>query len=161
MARNSEGGVFLRIKAISFVVATICTVVTISSGAFASGPTTTCPPAAFKCAFSAVESKSLQDPNNPGRPSIVIGYIVFDSSVTPIPTVFSQQNKDGALQTLQSVAGTCSSGSSGSPGTLDFSGAGGPTLRFVTTHSGAELRFLDTSLNNGFASETLGTCRQI
>jgi hypothetical protein len=160
MARNSEGGVFLRIKAISFVVATICTVVTISSGAFASGPTTTCPVANFKCAFSAVESRSLQDPNNPGRPSIVIGYIVFDSSVTPIPTVFSQQNKDGALQTLQSVAGACTPGSSGSPGKLDFS-PNGPILKFVTTHSGAELRFLDTSLNNGFASETVGTCRQL
>ena len=158
MARNFEGGVFLRIKAISFVVATICTVVTISSGAFASGPTTTCPPANFKCAFSAVESKSLQDPSNPGRPSIVIGYIVFDNSA--IPTVFSQQNKDGALQTLQSVAGTCTVGTSGTPGTLNFS-PNGPILKFVTTHSGAELRFLDTSLNNGFASETVGTCRQI
>jgi hypothetical protein len=158
MARNFEGGVFLRIKAISFVVATICTVVTFSSGAFAVGPNTTCPVAAFKCAFSAVESRSLQDPNNPGRPSIVIGYIVFDGSA--IPTVFSQQNKDGALQTLQNVAGTCSSGTSGNPGTLDFS-PNGPILKFVTTHSGAELRFLDTSLNNGFASETVGTCRQI
>ena len=161
MARNSEGGVFLSFKAISFVVATICTVVTISSGAFASGPTTTCPVAAFKCAFSAVESRSLQDPNNPGRPSIVIGYIVFDGSATPIPTVFSQQNKDGALQTLQHVAGICTSGTSGSPATLDFSGGGGPTLRFVTFKSGAELRFVDTSLNNGFASETLGSCRQL
>ena len=160
MARNFEGGVFLRIKAISFVVAVIGAVAVSASGALATGPTTTCPPAAFKCAFSAVESKSLQDPSNPGRPSIVIGYIVFDSSATPIPTVFSQQNKDGALQTLQSVAGTCTSGSSGSPGTLDFS-PNGPVLKFVTTHSGAELRFLDTSLNNGFASETLGTCRQI
>ena len=160
MARNFEGGVFLRIKAISFVVATICAVVTFSNGAFAAGPNTTCPPATFKCAFSAVESRSLQDPNNPGRPSIVIGYIVFDSSGTPIPTVFSQQNKDGALQMLQSAPGTCSSGTSGNPGTLDFS-PNGPILKFVTTHSGAELRFLDTSLNNGFASETVGTCRQI
>ena len=159
MARNFEGGVFLRIKAISFVVAVIGAVAVSGSGALASGPTSTCPPAAFKCAFSAVESKSLQDPSNPGRPSVVIGYIVFDSSVTPIPTVFSQQNKDGALQTLQSAPGTCSSGTSGNPGTLDFSP--GPILKFVTTHSGAELRFLDTSLNNGFASETLGTCRQI
>jgi hypothetical protein len=161
MARNFEGGVFLSFKTISFVVAAIGAVAVSDISAFAAGPTTTCPPAAFKCAFSAVESKSLQDPNNPGRPSVIIGYIVFDSSATPAPTVFSQENKDGALQTLQSVAGTCSSGTSGSPGTLDFSGAGGPTLRFVTTHSGAELRFLDTSLNNGFASETLGTCRQI
>ena len=149
----------MRIKAISFVVATICAVVTFSNGAFAAGPNTTCPPATFKCAFSAVESRSLQDPNNPGRPSVVIGYIVFDSSATPIPTVFSQQNKDGALQMLQSAPGTCSSGTSGNPGTLDFSP--GPILKFVTTHSGAELRFLDTSLNNGFASETVGTCRQI
>jgi hypothetical protein len=151
----------LRIKAISFVVAVIGAVAVSGSSVFATGPTTTCPPAAFKCAFSAVESKSLQDPSNPGRPSVIIGYIVFDNSA--IPTVFSQQNKDGALQTLQSVAGTCSSGTSGNPGTLDFSGAGGPTLRFVTTHSGAELRFLDTSINNGnaFASETLGSCRQI
>jgi hypothetical protein len=151
----------LSIKAISFVVAVIGAVAVSGSGALATGPNSTCPPAAFKCAFSAVESKSLQDPSNPGRPSVVIGYIVFDSSATPIPTVFSQQNKDGALQTLQSVAGTCSSGTSGSPGTLDFSGAGGPTLNFVTTHSGAELRFVDTSLNSGFASETLGTCRQL
>ena len=150
----------MSIKAISFVVAAICTVVISSSGALATGPTTTCPPAAFKCAFSAVESKSLNDPNNPGRPSIVIGYIVFDSSATPIPTVFSQQNKDGVLQTLQSVAGTCTGGTSGNPGTLDFS-PNGPILKFVTSHSGAELRFLDTSLNNGFASETLGSCRQI
>ena len=160
MARNFEGGVFLRIKAISFVVATICTVVTISSGAFASGPTTTCPPANFKCAFSAVESKSLQDPSNPGRPSIVIGYIVFDSSVTPIPTVFSQQNKDGALQTLQSVSGTCTGGTSGNPGTLNFS-PNGPILKFVTFNSGAELRFIDTSTNNTFTSETVGSCRQL
>ena len=151
----------MSIKAISFVVAVIGAVAVSGSSAFAVGPNSTCPPAAFKCAFSAVESKSLQDPSNPGRPSVVIGYIVFDSSATPIPTVFSQQNKDGVLQTLQSVAGTCSSGSSGSPGTLDFSGAGGPTLNFVTTHSGAELRFVDTSLNSGFASETLGTCRQL
>jgi len=158
---NFEGGVFLRIKAIPFVVAVIGAVAVSGSNVFATGPTTTCPPAAFKCAFSAVESKSLQDLSNPGRPSVIIGYIVFDSSATPIPTVFSQQNKDGALQTLQSVAGTCTSGSSGSPGTLDFSGAGGPKLRFVTSHSGAELRFLDTSLNNGFASETLGSCRQL
>ena len=151
----------MRFKTISFVVvAAICTVALFSSGAFATGPLSTCPPALFKCAFSAVESRSLNDPNNPGRPSIVIGYIVFDSSATPIPTVFSQQNKDGALQNLQSVAGTCTSGSSGSPGTLDFS-PNGPVLKFVTTHSGAELRFIDTSLNNGFASETLGTCRQI
>ena len=161
MARNFEGGVFLRIKAISFVVAMIGAVAVSGSSVLASGPISTCPPAAFKCAFSAVESKSLQDPSNPGRPSVIIGYIVFDSSATPIPTVFSQQNKDGALQTLQSVSGTCTSGSSGSPGTLDFNASGGPTLRFVTTHSGAELRFLDSSLNNGFASETLGTCRQI
>jgi hypothetical protein len=159
MARNFEGGVFLRIKAISFVVAVIGAVAVSGSSGFASGPTTTCPPANFKCAFSAVESRSLQDPNNPGRPSIVIGYIVFDNSA--IPTVFSQQNKDGALQTLQSVAGTCSNGSSGSPGTLNFSGAGGPVLRFVTFKSGAELRFIDTSPNNGFASETLGSCRQL
>ena len=161
MARNFEGGVFLSFKPISFVVAVIGAVAVSASGALATGPTTTCPPAAFKCAFSAVESKSLNDPNNPGRPSIVIGYIVFDSSATPIPTVFSQQNKDGVLQSIQSAAGTCTSGTSGNPGSLDFSGVGGPTLRFVTTHSGAELRFLDTSLNNGFASETLGTCRQI
>ena len=151
----------MSIKAISFVVAVIGAVAVSGSSAFAVGPNSTCPPAAFKCAFSAVESKSLQDPSNPGRPSVVIGYIVFDSSATPIPTVFSQQNKDGVLQTLQSVAGTCSSGSSGSPGTLDFSGGGGPTLRFVTFKSGAELRFIDTSLNNGFASETLGSCRQL
>jgi len=150
----------LSIKAISFAVAVIGAVAVSGSGALATGPTTTCPPAAFKCAFSAVESKSLNDPNNPGRPSIVIGYIVFDSSATPIPTVFSQQNKDGVLQTLQSVAGTCTGGTSGNPGTLDFS-PNGPILKFVTTHSGAELRFLDTSLNNGFASETLGSCRQI
>ena len=148
----------MSIKAISFVVAAICTVVISSSGAFATGPTTTCPPATFKCAFSAVESRSLNDPNNPGRPSIVIGYIVFDNSA--VPTVFSQQNKDGVLQTLQSVAGTCTGGTSGNPGTLDFS-PNGPILKFVTSHSGAELRFLDTSLNNGFASETLGSCRQI
>jgi hypothetical protein len=160
MARNFEGGVFLRIKAISFVVAVIGAVAVSGSSVFATGPTTTCPPATFKCAFSAVESKSLQDPSNPGRPSIVIGYIVFDSSATPIPTVFSQQNKDGALQTLQSVSGTCTGGTSGNPGTLNFS-PNGPILKFVTTHSGAELRFLDTSLNNGFASETVGTCRQI
>jgi hypothetical protein len=160
MARNFEGGVFLSIKAISFVVAAICTVVISSSGAFATGPTTTCPPAAFKCAFSAVESKSLNDPSNPGRPSIVIGYIVFDSSATPIPTVFSQQNKDGALQTLQSVSGTCSSGTSGNPGTLDFS-PNGPILKFVTFNSGAELRFIDTSINNGFTAETVGSCRQL
>ena len=158
MARNFEGGVFLSFKTISFVVAVIGAVaVSGSNGVFAAGPTTTCPPAAFKCAFSAVESRSLQDPNNPGRPSVVIGYIVFDGSA--VPTVFSQQNKDGALQTLQSVPGTCSSGTSGNPGTLDFSP--GPILKFVTTHSGAELRFIDTSLNNGFASETVGTCRQI
>ena len=160
MARNFEGGVFLRIKAISFVVAVIGAVAVSGSGALATGPTTTCPPATFKCAFSAVESRSLQDPNNPGRPSVIIGYIVFDSSPTPIPTVFSQQNKDGALQTLQSVAGVCTGGTSGNPGTLDFS-PNGPILKFVTTHSGAELRFLDTSLNSGFASETVGTCRQI
>ena len=149
----------MSIKAISFAVAVIGAVA-VSGSALATGPTTTCPPAAFKCAFSAVESKSLNDPNNPGRPSIVIGYIVFDSSATPIPTVFSQQNKDGVLQTLQSVAGTCTGGTSGNPGTLDFS-PNGPILKFVTSHSGAELRFLDTSLNNGFASETLGSCRQI
>jgi len=160
MARNFEGGVFLRIKAISFVVAVIGAVAVSGSGALATGPTTTCPPAAFKCAFSAVESRSLQDPNNPGRPSIVIGYIVFDSSPTPIPTVFSQQNKDGALQNLQSVSGTCSSGASGNPGTLDFS-PNGPILKFVTFNSGAELRFIDTSLNNGFTSETVGSCRQL
>ena len=150
----------MRIKTISFVVAAACAVAFFWSDAFATGPNSTCPVASFKCAFSAVESRSLNDPNNPGRPSIVIGYIVFDSSATPIPTVFSQQNKDGALQNLQSVAGTCTSGSSGSPGTLDFS-PNGPVLKFVTTHTGAELRFIDTSLNNGFASETLGTCRQI
>ena len=150
----------MSIKAISFAVAVIGAVAVSCSSALATGPTTTCPPAAFKCAFSAVESRSLNDPNNPGRPSIVIGYIVFDSSATPIPTVFSQQNKDGVLQTLQSVAGTCTGGTSGNPGTLDFS-PNGPILKFVTSHSGAELRFLDTSLNNGFASETLGSCRQI
>ena len=149
----------MSIKAISFAVAVIGAVAVSGSSALATGPTTTCPPANFKCAFSAVESKSLNDPSNPGRPSIVIGYIVFDNSA--VPTVFSQQNKDGVLQTLQSVAGTCTSGSSGSPGILDFNASGGPTLRFVTSHSGAELRFLDTSLNNGFASETLGSCRQI
>jgi len=148
----------LSIKAISFAVAVIGAVAVSGSGALATGPTTTCPPAAFKCAFSAVESRSLNDPNNPGRPSIVIGYIVFDNSA--VPTVFSQQNKDGVLQTLQSVAGTCTGGTSGNPGTLDFS-PNGPILKFVTSHSGAELRFLDTSLNNGFASETLGSCRQI
>jgi len=147
----------LSIKAISFAVAVIGAVA-VSGSALATGPTTTCPPAAFKCAFSAVESRSLNDPNNPGRPSIVIGYIVFDNSA--VPTVFSQQNKDGVLQTLQSVAGTCTGGTSGNPGTLDFS-PNGPILKFVTSHSGAELRFLDTSLNNGFASETLGSCRQI
>ena len=148
----------MSIKAISFVVAAICAVAISGSIAFAAGPTTTCPPAAFKCAFSAVESRSLNDPNNPGRPSIVIGYIVFDNSA--VPTVFSQQNKDGVLQTLQSVAGTCTGGTSGNPGTLDFS-PNGPILKFVTFKSGAELRFLDSSLNNGFASETLGSCRQI
>ena len=161
MARNSEGGVFLSFKAISFVVAVIGAVAVSGSGAFASGPTTTCPPAAFKCAFSAVESKSLQDPSNPGRPSVIIGYIVFDSSATPIPTVFSQQNKDGALQTIASGSGTCTGGSSGSPGTLNFSGVGGPILRFVTFNSGAEMRFIDTSTNNGFTSETVGSCRQL
>ena len=160
MARNFEGGVFLSFKTISFVVAVIGAVAVSGSGAMATGPNSTCPPANFKCAFSAVESKSLQDPSNPGRPSIVIGYIVFDNSGTPIPTVFSQQNKDGALQTIQSVPGTCTSGTSGNPGTLNFS-PNGPVLNFVTTHSGAELRFLDSSLNNGFASETIGTCRQI
>ena len=150
----------MRIKTISFVVAAICTVVISSGGAFATGPNSTCPVANFKCAFSAVESRSLQDPSNPGRPSVIIGYIVFDNSATPIPTVFSQQNKDGALQTLHSVAGACTSGSSGNPGTLDFS-PNGPVLKFVTFNSGAELRLIDTSLNNGFASETLGTCRQL
>lgn len=159
MARNFEGGVFLSFKTISFVVATICAIVTFSSGAFATGPLSTCPVANFKCAFSAVESRSLNDPNHPGRASVIIGYIVFDNAA--VPTVFSQENKDGVLQTLQSATGTCASGSSGSPGTLDFSGIGGPTLRFVTSHSGAELRFLDTELNSGFASETLGSCRQI
>jgi len=148
----------LSIKAISFAVAVIGAVAVSGSSALATGPTTTCPPATFKCAFSAVESRSLNDPNNPGRPSIVIGYIVFDNSA--VPTVFSQQNKDGVLQTLQSVAGTCTGGTSGNPGTLDFS-PNGPILKFVTFKSGAELRFLDSSLNNGFASETLGSCRQI
>ncbi len=160
MARNFEGGVFLSFKTISFVVAVIGALAIFSSGAFATGPLSTCPVANFKCAFSAVQSRSLNDPNHPGRPSIVIGYIVFDSSATPVPTAFSQENKDGVLGTLQSVAGTCTSGSSGSPGTLDFS-PNGPTLRFVTTHTGAELRFLDTGLNNGFTSETLGSCRQL
>ena len=161
MARNFEGGVFLSFKTISFVVAVIGAVAVSGTGALATGPNSTCPPANFKCALSVVESKSLSDPNNPGRPSVIIGYLVFDNSGTPIPTVFTQQNKDGALQAIQSATGTCTSGSSGNPGSLDFSGVGGPTLRFVTTHSGAELRFIDTSLNSGFASETLGTCRQL
>ena len=147
-------------KAISFVVAVIGALAVSASGAVVSGPSSTCPPANFKCALSVVESKSLNDPNNPGRPSVIIGYIVFDSSAPPIPTVFSQQNKDGALQMLQSVAGTCTSGSGGSPGSLNF-GSGGPTLRFVTLNTGAELRFIDTSVSNGFTSETLGSCRQI
>jgi hypothetical protein len=148
----------LRIKTSSLVVAAICAVAVSGSSAFATGPTTTCPPANFKCAFSAVESKSLNDPSNPGRPSIVIGYIVFDNSA--VPTVFSQQNKDGVLQTLQSVAGTCTGGTSGNPGTLDFS-PNGPILKFVTFNSGAELRFIDTSINNGFTAETVGSCRQL
>lgn len=150
----------MNIKAISFVVAAICAGVTFSNGAFAAGPTTTCPVANFKCALSFSQTKSLADPNNPGQPSVGIGYLVFDSSVTPIPTIFAQGNKDGVLKLIQTQTGVCTGGTSGNPGTLDFS-PNGPVLKFVTFNTGAELRFIDTSPNNGFTNETVGSCRQL
>src|SRR5260370_25729849 len=132
MARNSEGGVFLSIKAISFAVAVIGAAAVSGSSAFAVGPNTTCPPAQFKCALSFAQTKSLTDPMNPGQPSVGIGYLVFDNSATPIPTIFVVQNKDGVLKPIGTQVGICSSGTAGAPGTLNFTGGGGPLLRFVT-----------------------------
>jgi hypothetical protein len=87
-----------------------------------------------------------------------VGYIVFDASA--VPTVFVQQLKDGVLKQIQAQTGVCTGGTSGNPGTLDFS-PNGPILKFVTFNSGAELRFIDTSLNNGLTAETVGSCRQL
>jgi hypothetical protein len=148
----------LRIKAISFVVAVIGAVaVSGSNGAFASGPSSLCPVANFKCAISFSQTKSLADSTNPGQPSVGVGYMTFDASA--IPTVFVQQLKDGVLKPIQTQTGVCTGGTSGNPGTLDFS-PNGPILKFVTFNSGAELRFIDTSLNNGLTAETVGSCRQ-
>jgi hypothetical protein len=158
MARNSEGGVFLSFKAISFAVAVIGAVALSGSSAFAVGPNTTCPVANFKCALSFAQTKSLTDPSNPGQPSVGIGYLVFDSSVPPKPTIFVVQNKDGVLKTLATQVGTCSTGTAGAPGTLDFTAGTGPLLRFVTFNSGAELRFIDGSA--GTTGVTVGSCRQ-
>ena len=127
-------------------------------GASASGPTTSCPPALFKCALSVAQTKSLSDPTNPGQPGIVIGYLVFDSSATPIPTVFVQQNKNGVLKPLAVTTGTCAGGANGAPGTLDFT-PNGPLLRFVVFHGGAELRFIDGG--TGLTGVNVGSCRQL
>ena len=148
----------MHIKTIFFVVATICTGVTFSSRAFAAGPTTTCPVANFKCALSFSQTKSLADTTNPGQPSVGVGYLVFDASA--LPTIWAQQNKDGVLKLIQTQTGVCTGGTNGNPGTLDFN-PNGPVLKFVTFHTGTELRFLDTSINNGLINETVGSCRQL
>jgi hypothetical protein len=148
----------LSIKAISFAVAVIGAVAVSGSSAFAAGPTTTCPGANFKCALSFSQTKPLADPSNPGQPAVGVGYLVFDASA--IPTIFAQQLKNGVLKTIQTQTGVCTGGTNGNPGTLDFS-TNGPLLKFVTFNSGAELRFIDTSLNNGLVTETVGSCRQL
>jgi hypothetical protein len=149
----------LHIKTIFFVVATICAGVTFSSGAFAAGPNTTCPVANFKCALSVAQTKSLTDPTNPGQPSAVIGYLVFDTSTPPLPTIFVVQNKNGVAKPLATQTGTCSTGTGGAPGTLDFTGTGGPKLRFVTFNTNAELRFIDGGV--GTTGVTVGSCRKL
>jgi hypothetical protein len=147
----------LRIKTSSLVVAAICAVVISSGHAFAAGPNTTCPVANFKCALSFAQTKPLSDPTNPGQPSVGIGYLVFDSSGTPVPTIFIVQNKDGVLKPLATQVGTCASGTGGAPGTLDFTPSG-PKLRFVTFNTNAELRFIDGG--TGTTDVTVGSCRQ-
>src|SRR5713101_4451858 len=47
------------------------------------------------------------------------------------------------LKPLATQTGVCSGGASGAPGTLDFTGGGGPLLRFVTFNTNADLRFID------------------
>ena len=148
----------MRIKTISSVVAVIGAVALSGSSAFAVGPNTTCPVANFKCALSFAQTKSLTDPTNPGQPGVGIGYLVFDSSATPKPTIFIVQNKDGVVKPLATQAGTCSTGTGGSPGTLDFTLGGGPLLRFVTFNTNAELRFIDGG--TGTTGVTVGSCRQ-
>jgi hypothetical protein len=150
----------LRIKTISLVVALIGAVAVWAGGALASGPNTSCPGANFQCELSVAQTKSLQDASNPGQPTVLIGYLVFDASATPKPTLYVEQNKDGILKPIQTPTGTCTAGSSGSPGTLDFT-PNGPLLRFVEFNGGSELRFIDTEPNSGLVAETLGSCRKL
>lgn len=92
----------MRIKTISLVVTLIGAFAVWADGAFASGPTTTCP-VSFSCGLSVAQTKSLQDANNPGEPSVLIGYLVFDASA--IPTIFVQQNKNRVLNLTLPVVG--------------------------------------------------------
>lgn len=93
----------MRIKTISLVVTLIGAFAVWANGAFACGPTTLCPVANFKCALSVAQVKSLADLNNPGEPSVLIGYLVFDASA--IPTIFVQQNKNRVLNLTLPVVG--------------------------------------------------------
>lgn len=149
----------MRIKTISFVVALVAGGTIWAGGAFAAGPASTCP-ASFQCGFSFAQTKSL-GASNPGQPSVIIGYLSLDNSTPPIPTLVALSNEDGTLKTLQTITGTCANGTSGAPGTLDFTGVGGPKIAFVVSNSDTELKFVSTDVKSGFTNVSLGSCRQL
>ena len=127
-------------------------------GAFAAPPASSCPPANFECGISAAATKPLGS-GSVGRPDLTIGYLVFDAS--GIPTLFALDSKDGTIQPMNTVTGTCTGTTDGTPGTLDFTAAGGPRLAFVTFKTG-DLRFISTNLSNsGLVDVIQGSCIQL
>lgn len=148
----------MRIKTVLFGVALIAIGAAGIGAAFAAAPTTTCPPALFQCGLSVASTKPLGS-GSPGRPDMTIGYLVFDGS--GIPTLFALSSKDGTIQPMNTVTGTCSGTIDGTPGTLDFTGAGGPKLAFVTFKT-SDLRFITTDLNGSGQSNVIqGSCIQL
>jgi hypothetical protein len=147
----------VRFRTILFVVVLIAVGTAGFASVFAAPPVTSCPPALFQCGFSAAQTKPLGS-GSPGRPDMTIGYLVFDGA--GIPTIFAQTSKDGTLQPLNAITGTCTGTTDGTPGTLDFTGGLGPKLAFVTFKTG-DLRFITTELNNGLANVIQGSCIQL
>jgi len=139
--------------------------------------TTMCPPANFKCAFSAAETMSFLTPKtvgSPGQPDVYLGYIVFDPSGSGMVTMTGVQNVNGTVGPIGippsgssipvlSSSTPCANGLNGQPATITFTD--NSEISFVTGAGGTELQFIlskdkNTSSTKNTNSVRIGVCRQ-
>jgi hypothetical protein len=83
-------------------------------------------PANYICSMAITGAEGLVGAANDGHPGTAIGFVQFDGSGNI--TANLELNTNGTLHSFTGLTGTCTSGTSTSPGTIQIALPGGTTM---------------------------------